>query len=629
MQTPIYCIIDLTKNTTEDYIITEEEYKNHLGGKTLGAYLLTKLTPAKLEKFSPENIIIINTGPMNGTLAPSSSRFNMTFKNILTGGIASSNCGGSFGYMLKKSGYDGIIIKGKANNPITIEILDQKINIKDATKLWGLNTEEVQEKFPKKWGKLVIGEAGGNLVYYACAVSGERVAGRCGTGAALGAKNIKAIVTYGTKRIEVKNKEEFQKYIKKWAKFIKNHPMTGEILPKYGTANLVNKANFSKALPTRNFQKGSYEKADRISGETLSKEHLVKNNGCVSCPIKCERRVKVNGKEVKGPEFETVGLLGANIENSSLEVINLLNYHADLLGMDTISLAGTIAFAMELKEKGLADFGLEFGKVDNLLEVFEKIARREGVYSQLANGTFELSKIYGGEDFAIHSKGMELSAYEPRKSVGMGLGYATSNRGGCHLNGGYLALLESVGPMSIGSQLTKGKPELTVFMQNGMEAISSAGFCLFTLQTMVPAFLFKGSVEKGINKIAGKVTISIRGILGNLWTFIPWAIPINSMYLIPHAKAIELATGIKMTTGRLLQIGERGYNIERMYNIREGLTHEDDTLPYRLVKEKQEEAIEDSLVKLDDMLPRYYKIRGWDENGVPKPKKLKKLVIGK
>lgn len=627
MNLPKYVKIDLNTGTIQDFIISKKLFENYLGGKALGARLLFDLLPKGTEALSQNSILIINTSPMNGTGAPSSSRFNLTFKNVMTGGIASSNCGGQFGVMLKKAGFDGIILTGKAEHPSTIEIIDGEIHLVDASHLWGMDAEEVQEKFDDNYGKLVIGPAGENLVRYACAVSGERVAGRCGAGAVMGAKNIKAIVAYGTKKQEVYDKVKFDKYVKKWIKFLKSHPMTGKTLGRYGTAGLVNNANASSALPTHNFKRGHTNKAEAISGETLAENYLVRNNGCVSCPIRCERRVIVNGKEVKGPEFETVGLFGSNIDSYDLGIVNAINYKADILGMDTISLGGTLAFVMELQEKGIVDFGLKFEKTDNILEIIEKIAHCEGKYAELALGSKRLSEIYGGKDYAIHAKGLELAAYEPRRSVGMGLGYATSNRGGCHLNGGYLALIESVGVLSIDSQTHKGKPELTVFFQNMMEAVSAAGFCLFTAQSMIPALFFNLGPTHWVTRFTNKVFISARFVLGGIWDKMPWLIPFNTMYLLPQAEALKLATGLKMTTGWFLQIGERGFNMERMFNLREGLTCKDDMLPDRLTKTRQDEGKADSIVCIDKMMPRYYKVRGWDDKGIPTLKKLIKLGI--
>ena len=626
MNLPIYLEINLSTKKVRRFKIDAEMFRYYIGGKTLAAKLLYDLTPAGIDPLSEEAMIIINTGPANGTGAPSSSRFNMTFKNVMTGGIASSNCGGNFGMMLKKAGYDGIILTGKSKAPSYIEILDGNVHVKEAGHLWGMDTEQVQKEFPRQYGTIVIGPAGENLVSFAGVLSGERVAGRCGAGAVLGSKNIKAVTVYGTKSPCIYNKEKFDQQIEKWVHFLQSHPMTGTSLPKYGSAGLVTKANATCSLPTRNFQKGFYEKAEDISGETLADTKLIKNMGCVSCPIRCERRVRVYDKDVKGPEYETVGLFGANIESADLDAINEINYIADIMGMDTISLGGTIAFAMELKERGIADFGVSFGDVAGLPEMIKKIARREGIYSELANGSKWLAEKYGAKDAAIHAKGLELASYEPRKSVGMGLGYATSNRGGCHLNGGYLALLESVGVLSADPLETKGKPELTVLMQNAMEAVSASGFCLFTAYSMIPSFLFRLGPSHWFTKLCGKLLIWVSPVLGVMWKFMPWILPFNSMFLLPHAEALKHITGLKMTTGRFMQLGERGYNIERLYNYREGLTVNDDSLPDRLTKVPQDKDPK-SVVRLDKMLPKYYKVRGWKEDGTPSAAKLWQLKI--
>ena len=623
---PLYAKVDLTTSKVSTMEISKELFQNYLGGKALGARLLMDLTPAHLDPLSPESMLIVNTGPMNGTGAPSSSRFNMSFKNVLTGGIASSNCGGTFGMFLKKAGYDGIIITGKAKELSTIIIEDGNIRIEPCPDLLGLNTDAAQEKLPKRFGKLVIGPAGENLVRFAGAASGERMAGRCGAGAVMGSKNLKAVIAFGTKKPVIDQPEKFHAYVKKWVVALKKHPMTGKSLPMYGSAGLLTKANASGVLPTHNFNYGKSDRYEEISGETLAETKLVRNSGCVSCPIRCERRVKVDGKEVKGPEYETLSLFGSNIDNYNLQLINDLNFDADILGMDTISLGGTIAFAMELQEKGMADFGLKFGNVQELRQVIDDIAHRRGKVGELADGSKILSERYGGEDFAIHSKGLELAAYEPRKSVGMGLGYATSNRGGCHLNGGYLALMESVGVVSMNPTTTKGKPELTVFFQNALEACSASGFCLFTLQAMVPALIFKYGSASIVSRGFGQALLSARPILRYIWKFMPGLLPINCM-LIPHSAAVKYATGIPMTIGKFMTVGERSYNTERMFNVREGLTGEADTLPKRLTDVPQDKDKPETVVNLKAMLPMYYKVRGWDKNGVPTEKKLKKLGI--
>jgi aldehyde:ferredoxin oxidoreductase len=626
MRTPVYAIIDLNTRTSERYEIEESMYRKYIGGKMLGARLLYDLTPAGIDPLGPDAVVIINTSPANGTGAPCSSRFNMTFKNVLTGGIASSNCGGQFGVLMKRAGYDGIILCGQSDMPCVISIVDKQITITDAGELWGKDTEETQQAFPKIYGKLVIGPAGEHLVRYAAAVSGERVAGRCGAGAVLGAKKIKAIVAYGTQRPQIHNKKKFAKYVSKWVKFLRNHPMTGEALPNYGSAGLVSKANATNALPTHNFKYGHFKDANAVSGETLADTRLLRNSSCISCPIRCERRVSVDGKDVKGPEYETCGFFGPNIDCISMESLLRLNYQCDLLGLDTISLASTLAFAMELKENGVADFDVSFGNSENLTEIVERIAVREGKYSDLANGSKWLSEKYGGKEYAMHSKGLELASYEPRSSVGMGLGYATSNRGGCHLNGGYLALLESVGVLSMNALSTSAKPAFTAFFQNALEAISASGFCLFSAQSFVPAILFKlgphHRVTRAVGKIATHLGFGVRALL--------WMLPIlrfNTVYLFPHAETLRLITGLPFYTGSFVRLGERGYNMERLYNFREGLTGKDDSLPDRLTKTPQDANNPKTVVRLDQMLPVYYKIRAWDETGAPRKRTLRKLGI--
>ena len=624
---PKYALIDLSTGKVSDYPISKELFTKYIGGKALGSRLLFDLMPAGVDPLTKENVMIVNTGPMNGTGAPSSSRFNVSFKNVMTGGIASSNCGGQFGVMLKAAGFDGIILMGGAEKPSYIEILDGEITLKSADHLWGMDAEKVQEEFNPHWGKLVIGPAGENGVHYAAAVSGERVAGRCGAGAVLGVKNIKALVAFGTKKAPILHKEEFDKYNAKFINFLRTHPMTGNSLPRYGSAGLLNNANASHALPTKNFSKGQYEHADKITGEALADTVLTRNSGCVSCPIRCARRVMVDGKEVKGPEYETVGLFGANIENYDLEWIDEINYVADIYGMDAISLGGTIAFAMELQEKGMADFGLHFGSKEGVLEAIHDIAYGIGAAKELGLGSKLLSEKYGGKDFAIHAKGLELASYEPRRSVGMGLGYATSSRGGCHLNGGYAALIETVGVVAVDTQTPKGKAELTVFFQNMIEATSASGFCLFTMMAVIPGFLSNLGPAHPITRFVSKFLITARPVLGVMWNLMPGILPFNWLYLVPYAQSLKLATGLSVTAGSFLQAGERAFNTDRLFNLREGLTGKDDALCDRLTKTPQDPTKPNTVVPLDKMLPRYYKVRGWDKNGVPTAKKLKKLGI--
>lgn len=627
MELPRYAEVDLSTGEIKDYPISRDCFECYLGGKALAARILYDVLPPGVAPLSPENVLIINTGPLTGTGAPSSGRFNVTTKNVLTGGIASSNCGGALGARLRRAGYEGLIIRGRAASPSFIEVVDGQIRIRDASDMWGLNTEETRLRFGREYGTLVIGPAGENQVRYACAVSGERVIGRCGVGAVMGSKNLKAVVAAGKKKIPLAEPEAFREFSRRWVKLLQAHTSTGEILPRYGTANFVRKMNDAGILPTRNYQRGKFEEADRISGEYLAEKHLIRNSGCPGCPIRCERRVMLGDKEVKGPEYETLGMLGSNLENSDLEMIKAWNHQADLLGLDTISLGSVLGFAMELQERGIKDFGLRFGETAGIAEVINKITYREGEYSDLADGVKALADKYGGREFAIHSKGLELAAYDPRKAVGMGLGYATANRGGCHLNGGYLVFLEALGPLFIDALTDKGKPALAVLFQNGMEAISAAGSCLFTSFTLVPDLIYKMNPGGAALKLLGKSMIGSRFLLERTGGLLPYLLPFNSLYLFPHAQAVRLATGIKMTTGKFLQLGERSFNMERVFNIREGINGTEDSLPRRLTDEAMDPARSDSKVDLSAMLPLYYKIRGWDKAGQPTTNKLRQLQI--
>ncbi|TAH63042.1 MAG: aldehyde:ferredoxin oxidoreductase [Gottschalkiaceae bacterium] len=616
--------INLTQEKVEDYPWTDKDRELYLGGKIMAAKILYDNIESGVEPLSEENYLIISTGPITGSGAPMSSRFNISTVSPLTGYIASSNCGGNFGLSLKKAGYDALIITGKAAKPIWIELIEEQVIFHDADSIWGMTTGETQEALGKDGGKIVIGPAGENLVKYAGIFSEERAAGRAGVGAVMGFKNLKAIVAKGSKKTESKNPEKAKKIFRSWIKLLKNHPLTGEQLPKLGTAGLVSGMNAHNILATRNYKYGKFDDFEMVSGEYLAEKYLIKNKGCVTCPIQCGRIVKVQGKEVKGPELETIGLLGPNIENNNLELILEWNLLLDQLGMDTISTGSTIGFAMELNERGLWDNGLQFGKVENLSKVFEDIAYRRGIGDLLAEGTKVLSKKFGGEDFAINSKGLELAAYEPRSAVGQGLGYAVANRGGCHLNAGYLVLFEGLG-LNVDPYTAKSKAALTTLSQNLMEAVSAGGNCLFSLYAMIPGGLIRRPYSI-ITRIVNKTIPHFGGMINIINKTGEKALPIH-LPMIPHTKALKAVTGMKMDFGRLKVIGERGYNIERMFNLRRGLTKEDDNLPKRLTSELKEKQNPRSKVPLETLKDDYYRARGWSKDGVPIERILKRVRL--
>lgn len=617
--------INLSSGAAENYPVSDQDRELFFGGKTLAAKIIYDAFKSKVDAFSEENILVITTSPLTGSKSPCSSRFNVSTISPLTGLLVSSNCGGSFGLHLRRAGYDGLIISGKSKGKVYIEVTYEGIFIKNADHLWGKNTGEVQELLGgKNIGKFVIGSAGENMVRYAAVISEERAAGRGGVGAVFGFKNLKGIVASGKESIETFDKEEFKKNNINWIKALKKHQLTGEQLPKLGTASLVNMMNERNLLATKNYSRGSYDEFEMINGETLKQDHLIKNKGCVTCPIQCGRVVKAYEKEVKGPELETLGLLGSNLLNHDMQSICNLNHLCDEYGLDTISFGSCVGFAMELNEKGLWKNGLTFGDCSCLEELIKKVATRQGIGDDLAEGTKRISEKYGGHDFAMHVKGLEIAAYEPRAAQGMGLGYATANRGGCHLNGGYLVVLEGLG-LNVSGKIITGKAAYTIFFQDLMEAVSAGGTCLFTTYSLLPQVLIKNR-NKSVVRFINKAIPYFSGLVSFLHNH-TWLMNFNMKGILPHPYSIKSVTGFKTTIGSFIKTGERGYNLERIINLRQGLKGSDDTLPKRLISELQRADDPDSKVKLQGMLKDYYKIRGWDEQGVPTKLRLKNLGL--
>jgi aldehyde:ferredoxin oxidoreductase len=618
--------IDLTTGKIGEYDITDRDRELFLGSRYLSTKILWDELKPGIDPLSPQNVIVIMTGPLTGTGAPSSSRYDISAKSPLTGAIGHSNSGGHFGLHMKRAGWDAMVIRGKAEKPVYIDIDNDKVEIKDAAHLWGKNTQESQALMGKAGGKVVIGPAGENLVKYATAVSQERSHGRCGMGAVMGSKNLKGLVAKGTKKLEVSQPDKLKALYRKWVSMLQEHPATGDMAPRYGTANFLTALSAGNALPTRNFSSGTYEHAEKIGGKRLAEEKLIKNYGCVTCPIRCGRVVELDGHEVKGPEYEILCLLGSNMLIDDMDAIIRWNYELDLLGIDSISVGTVMGFAAELNEKGLWDNGVEFGKSANISQVLEDIAYRRGVGSDLAEGVKWLSEKYGGKDFAPHAKGLEMAAYEPRGSVGHGLGYATASRGGCHLDGGYVIYFEVTGPVILDQYHVRSKPGWVVLDQNLLSAISAGGQCLFTSWTFVPPIAFKVPQYKMLSKVISKIlTYAWPSIDATL--MLPPSLLMIHLPMLPHTRAINLATGMKMNFGKFLEVGARGYNLERMFNLREGFSKKDDTLPRRFTSEPQIAGRPESVVRVDDMLPKYYRLRGWDENGVPTKKTLEKLGL--
>ncbi len=636
--------VNLSSGSIKSYSLPERMLELYVGNKGIANRLLYDMLEPGADPLGPDNALIVSTAPMTATGAPSTNRFNITTKSPLTGAIADSNCGGSFGVFLKRAGYDILIVRGKASVPVIINI--QKITedltgsygqdsinvtVEDAADLWGLDTEAVQERLPKKTGRLVIGPAGENMVKYACIISGDRAAGRAGVGAVMGSKNLKGVIAAGDLKPEIYNEKKYRDYCKKWRDTIMAHPVMGREMADYGTAVNVNRTNATYTLPTRNFKYGHFASAEEISGETLAGKYLTKNIACYGCTIACGRQVERQGKKIKGPEYETLGMLGPNIMNADLEAIIEWNYLADILGMDTISLGGTLAFAMEAGEKGLMKTGLKFGRKDNIATIIEDIAYRRGQGDELAEGSRFLADKYGGHEFAMHAKGLELAAYEPRSAVGHGLGYAVANRGGCHLGGGYVVYFEANGPIRIDPFRTSGKAGLVAFSQVLMEALSAMGGCLFTTYGANPkellalidksnlmARVFSTGYQYGGNLLARLAYSPVKHVPDPLF---------NTMF--PHIKAHALCTGAEFDTMKFFNLGQRVNTMGRLFNLREGLVKQDDALPDRLTKELQRAEEPKSRVRLNEMIDDYYRLRGWDTDGVPTPETLEYLGIEK
>ena len=627
--------INLSTGDVTDYPWTDKDRELYIGGKTMAAKILYDTLTGRENAYSEENPLIISTGPLTGTGAPSSSRFNISSLSPQTGFISSSNCGGTFGYHLKRAGIDALIITGRREERTWIEIDNGSVTFHNADDLWGTRVTECQrllaEKMSSKrgcdikFGKLCIGPAGENLVRYSAVISDERAAGRTGMGAVLGWKNVKAIAVCGNHDTPLHDPSATKKWCQKWFRYLRNHPLTGNQLPRMGTAGLVSSMQMRGLLATKNYTEGRFEHFDKVNGETLAEEYNIVNKGCLSCPIKCARTVTVEGEDVKGPELETLGLLGGGILNKDLYHILKWNKELDDLGLDTISASNTLAYAMEANERGLWNNGLKFGDIEGISKIWDDIAYRRGIGNELAEGSKRLSEKYGGKEFAMQSKGLELAAYEPRRAVGQGLGYAVSNRGGCHLNGGYLVILEGLG-LNIDAQTPHSKADFTMMFQDLMEMISATGQCLFTSYAFFPGFLItrpNGAITTAANKLLPHLGWAIR-LMNKFPRVLAFHLPV-----FHHTKMMQKAVGMPMTFGKYLQTGERGFNLERAVNVRFGVSAAKDSLPKRLTDVPQDPNDPRTRVPLEQMKKIYYQARGWDKSGIPTCRTLKKLKIAR
>ncbi len=590
--------VNLSEGTHRVEDLPQDKAKLYLGGRGLASKILYDELDPKVDPLSPQNILIFATGPLTGTTAPTGGRYMVVTKGPLTGTIASSNSGGFWGPELKAAGYDMIIIEGAAQKPVYISIKDDEVSIKDASHLWGLDTHTTTDKLIEEFGDpkakvACIGPAGENLVKVACIINDkDRAAGRTGVGAVMGSKKLKAIVVRGTKSVIPKNKDVFMDVTKEKIQKIRNDAVTGEGLPKLGTKVLDNIINQNGLYPTRNFQTCVFEKTHEICGEALvEKGYLIKNKPCFACPIACGRVCKLpNERHGEGPEYETGWAFGACCGVSDLIAIVEANFLCNELGLDTISAGVTIACAMELYEKGYIpkedlEKGPEllFGSSEAIVYYTKKMALREGFGDKLAEGAHRLASAYGHPEIAMTVKKQELPAYDPRGAQGHALEYATSNRGGCHVRG-YMISPEILGvPEKLETQTTEGKAQWVKTFQDLTAVIDSAGLCLFT------SFALGADDYKDL---------------------------------------INAATGYDLTTEEMLKCGERIWNLERLFNLKAGISPKEDKLPERFLKEPIPEGPQKgAVVKLDVLLKDYYKVRGWNEDGTIPEDKLKELKI--
>ena len=580
--------INLTDGSIETLPLDSEMARLFLGGRGLGARLLWDLVGPEVQPLSPENVLIFTTGPITATAAQTSNRFNVSTKSPLTDTILHANSGGWWGMQFKRAGYDALIVRGKAEKPVMIEIVSDVVEIKDAGHLWGKTVFETTETLGQNRNKrnvLCIGPAGENQVRIAAIMNDkERALARGGAGAVMGSKNLKAIVVEGKEKNKPADRDQFKFMLYETGKLLKASPLTSQALPEFGTAVVMNVVNEIGALPTRNFQQTQFEGADKIGGETITDTILEENQACWACPITCTRITKTkSGKEGEGPEFESAWAFGAQCGIDDLDTITEANYLCNDLGLDTISMGNTIGCAMEMAERELIDGDLRFGQADKLLDLIRDTAYRHDFGDELAEGSYRIAQKYNAAELSMSVKKLELPAYDPRGMQGQGLVFATSNRGACHETGNMLGPEVLALPRLIDRFATQGKAGIVSVHQNSAAVIDSLVYCKFANMAVGEEFF---------------------------------------------ARTLTAVTGEHFTADDLMMVGERVWTLERLYNLREGFTKDDDTLPDRLLNEPVAEGPSKGFtVKLAPMLEEYYAFRGWDKEGVPTESKLKELGL--
>ena len=587
--------VDLTRGKIEYDTPKEDDLRKYIGGRGLGVKYVFDNGP-KIEPFSEENILCFMNGPLVGSDVTMSGRMAVVTKSPLTGTVTDAHHGGWSGARLRWAGFDGLIFKGRAKKPVYAYIEDGKVTLRSASKVWGKNVHDTVKALMKAHGSkdlsvVAIGQAGEKLVRFAAIVNeNDRASGRGGTGAIMGWKKLKALVIKGNIKSKPKpaRPEEFRKAVGVGNTAIVKAAVTGPRkggLSVFGTNVLMNIVNEIGALPTRNAQATQFEHADMISGETVKEKILVGDPTCHACPVACKKEVEVKGGKYKvhmeSTEYESMWSLGANCGCSSKEAIAKMIYLANDYGIDTIELGNCISVAMEASQRGLIRGKLEWGDADKMIDLVHKIGKRQGLGDKLAEGGWRAAKTFGNEGLANQVKGQCIPAYDPRGLQGMGIGYATSNRGACHLRG-YTPASECLGvPEKTDPLGWEGKGKLLKIFQD-LHAISdSFDICKFN------------AFAEGINEYVGQFVAM---------------------------------TGIDTDADGLMKTGERIYNLERYYNNLCGFTGKDDTLPEKFLKQPGTGPAAGHVCELDKMKKEYYEARGWVDGVVPE-QKLRELGI--
>lgn len=596
--------VDLTTGKTEYKPIPEEWARKFLGGRGLGVRYVYENGP-EVEPLSSENILCFMNGPLTGSEANMSGRMAVVTKSPLTGTVVDSHHGGWSAARLRWSGLDGLVFEGRAEGPVYAYVHDGEVELLDASDVWGKGVHDTVDYFQEKYGErdlsvIAIGQAGENLSRFACWINEhDRASGRGGTGCVGGSKNLKAIVIKAEKDMpKAKDREAWKKaHSQALAELMNEDVVTAPRkggLSVYGTNVLMNIASGMGGLPTKNSQLSSFgEKADLIGGEHVKETILVGDPTCHACPVACKKEVEITegpykGLHMESVEYESAWSLGANCDNADVASVAKLIDQCNDYGFDTIEMGNVLSMYMEASEKGYANGagGLKWGDHASMVGLIPKIAMREGVGDVLAEGTERAARHFGHPEISMTVKGMAIPAYDPRGIKGMGIAYATSNRGACHLRG-YTPAAEVVGnvlgPAEVMDPLEwKGKGELAATFQNVHAMTDSLDLCKFS--TFAEA----------------------------LDTF---------------AMQYSAITGVEVDAGFLVKAGERVYNLERHYNNLAGLGEGSDTLPERFLKEpSQGPGSTGQVVELEEMLEEYYQTRGW-ENGVVPESKLRELEI--